>query len=68
MCVLFIYTISINIVCVSQEEPSLIASSNNRCMTFISEQSLKRNNIVESKFLISVNYSFIAIKIAAVST
>ena len=27
MCVLFIYTISISIICASQEEPSLIASN-----------------------------------------
>ena len=27
MCVLLIYTISISIICVSQEEPSLIASN-----------------------------------------
>ena len=58
-CILFIYTISISIICVSQEEPSL---------TFTSESFLKRKDIVESKFLMSVIYSFIVIKIAAVST
>ena len=31
----------------------------NRYMTFISEKFLRRKDIVESKFLISVNYSFI---------
>ena len=36
-------------------------------MTFTSEQFLKRKDIVESKFLRSVNYSFNVIKIAAVS-
>ena len=43
VCVLFTYTISVNILCVSQKEPSLIASN---------------QQIYESKFLISVNYSF----------
>ena len=58
MCVLFIYAISISIICVSQEETSLIAS-----IQQMYEQLLKRKDIVESKFLISVNYSFDVIKI-----
>ena len=37
-------------------------------MTFTSEYFLKRKDIVESKFLIPVNYSFNVIKIAAMST
>ena len=37
-------------------------------MTFTSEQFLKRKDLVESKFLIPVNYSFNVVKIAAVST
>ena len=42
--VLFIYIICISIICVSQEEPSLIAS--NQQITI--EQFLKRKDIVES--------------------
>ena len=37
-------------------------------MAFTSGKSFKRKDIVESKLLISVNYSFNVIKIAAVST
>ena len=37
-------------------------------MTFTSEYLLKRKDIVESNFLISVNYPVNLIKIAAVST
>ena len=40
----------------------------NRYMTFTSEYLLKRKDIVESNFLISVNYPVNLIKIAAVST
>ena len=36
-------------------------------MTFASDKFLNRKDIVESKFLISVNYSFNVIKIVAVS-
>ena len=45
-----------------------IESLINRYMTFTNELFLKRKYIVESKFLIPVNYSFNLIKIAAVST
>ena len=37
-------------------------------MTLASESFLKRKDIVETKFLVSVNYSFNVIKIAAIST
>ena len=53
---LFIYTISISIIFVSKDEPSLVALIN-RYTTFAIE-FLKRKDNLESKFLISVNYSF----------
>ena len=46
VCFMFIYTISISIICVSQEELGTTSTS---------EQFFKRKDIVESKFLISVN-------------
>ena len=56
--VLFIYIICISIICVSQEEPSLIAS-NQQIMTFTNALFLKGKDIMESKFLTSANYSLI---------
>ena len=51
---------------ISQKEPSPIAS--NQYMALTSEWFLKRKGIMESKFLISVNYSFNIIKIVAMRT
>ena len=59
--VLFIYTISIGIICVSQEECSP-TGSNQQIHDFY------KKVIFESTFLISVNYSFNIIQIATVST
>ena len=56
VCVLFTYTISIRIIYVSQEETSLIAS--NPQMNNLQMKFFKRKDIVKSKFLISLNYSF----------
>ena len=53
---LFIYTIYISIISVSQEEPSL-KHLINRYVNFANQQFLRRKDIVESKFLIAVNYS-----------
>ena len=47
VCVLFIYNISISIVCVPWEEFTVIESNQQK-----TEYFLKRKNIVESKFLI----------------
>ena len=63
--VLFIYTISISFIFFSKEELSLIA---NRCTASTSKWFLKRKDMLESEFFISVNYSFSVIQIAAVST
>ena len=58
VCVLFICSISTSIICVSQEEPSPIAS-NQQIMTFTNALFLKGKDIMESKFLTSANYSLI---------
>ena len=57
VCLFFICTISISIVYVLQEEPSLIAS-NQQIYDFNMWIFFKRKAIVESKLWISVNYSF----------
>ena len=54
-CVFCLFTLFLSILFVFQE-PSFIASNNH--MTFAGEYFLKRKDIVRSKFLISVNYSF----------
>ena len=51
MCVLFIYTISISITCVSQEEPSLIAS-NQKIYDFCKRIIFEKKDIVKTKLLI----------------
>ena len=63
-CVVFICTSCISIICVSQEEPSLIASNQQICdfYKWIIFKKKKHcgifgKDIVKSKFLISVNYS-----------
>ena len=67
VCVVFIYTISISIICVSQEEHSLIVP-NQQIYDFYKWIIFEEKDIVESNFLILVNYSFNVIKIDAVST
>ena len=70
VCVCFVYLqhfcISVSIICVSQEEPSLTATNQQIC-DFYKYIILKIKDIAESKVLISVNHSFNVIKIAAVS-
>ena len=44
MCVLFIYTISLSIICVSQAEPGLIASSNQQIYDFVKKNTLWKVN------------------------
>ena len=53
VCVLFTYTISSSIICVSQEEPSLIAS--NQQMNNLQVNTFWKKGIVESKFFILEN-------------
>ena len=68
ICILFIYTISISYVCVSGEELTLI-ESNHQIYDFSKLVMFKKRKHYEKRsFLISTNYSFIVIHVAAVST
>ena len=56
----------LQVVCVSQEEFTLIESNQQIC-DFYKTVIFENKDIVESKFLISANYSFNAIHIADVN-
>ena len=66
VCVLFIYTILISIICVSQEEPSLIAS-NEQIDTFYKCVVFKYKRYYGQQFF-EFSELFCAIQVAAVST
>ena len=67
MCVLCLFTSFLSVLFVVHKKNLVLQHLINIYMTFASEQFLKREDIVESKFLILVKYSFNLVKLAAVS-
>ena len=67
-CVFCLFTPFLSVLFVFHRRNLVLYHLINRFMTFTSEKFLKRTNIVESKSLASVNYSFNEIKTAAMST